>query len=126
MAALEVERRSQYAFTQYREADYDEAKAALEQFAAYLEALKPASSSWQPGEAWLLDEKDLAFDKMLTYGRLGVRAERANRPDEATIYWQRAEQNAQVLDWEAPTHARIRETVARVDRGRPGVSSEPR
>ena len=46
---LENERRSQYAFTQYREADYDAAKAALEQFAAYLEALKPASADVAAG-----------------------------------------------------------------------------
>ena len=125
VAALEIERRSEYAFTQYREAGYDEAKAALEEFAAYLEALKPASAEWQPGEAPFLDEKGLAFDKMLTYGRLGVRADRANRPDDATIYWQRAEQNAQVLGWEAPTRARIRETVARVDAGQREVSGPP-
>ena len=73
----------------------------------------------------MLDEKGLAIDKMLTYGRLAVRAERANRPDEATIYWQRAEQNAEVLNWEAPTRARIRETVARVDGGQREGSGPP-
>ena len=47
VAAMDGSRRSQYAFAQYREAHYDEAKTALEQFAAYLENLKPASKEWQ-------------------------------------------------------------------------------
>ena len=45
VAAMDDSRRSQYAFAQYREADYDKAKTALEQFAAYLENLKPASKN---------------------------------------------------------------------------------
>jgi hypothetical protein len=122
LAAMDGARRSQYAFTQYREADYDEAKAALEQFAAYLESLKPASREWQPGEAPLTDEKGLAFDRMLTYGRLALRAERANRPDEAIDYWQRAEGHAQMLKWEQPSRDRIRDTLARLDTEHSGVS----
>jgi len=125
VAAMDSARRSLYAFTQYREADYDEAKAALEQFAGYLESLKPASQEWQPGEAPLTDEKGLAFDRMLTYGRLALRAERANRPDEAMNYWQRAERHAQALKWEQPTRDRIRGTVIRLDTEQPGMSSTP-
>jgi hypothetical protein len=89
VAAMDSARRSQYAFTQYREANYEDAKSALGQFAAYLESQKPASREWQPGEAPLSDEKSLAFDRMLTFGRLAVRAERANRPDDAVDYWPR-------------------------------------
>jgi hypothetical protein len=125
VAAMDGARRSQYAFSQYREADYDEAKTALEQFAAYLEQLKPASREWQPGEAPLSDEKGLAFDRMLTYGRLALRAERANRPGEAMSYWQGAERHAQALKWEQPTRDRIRVTVTRLDTAQPGVSSAP-
>jgi hypothetical protein len=66
-------------------------------------------------EAPLSDEKGLAFDRMLTYGRLALRAERANRPDEAMNYWQRAEHHAQALSWEQPTRDRIRMTVTRLD-----------
>jgi hypothetical protein len=126
VAAMDSARRSQYAFTQYREANYEEAKSVLEQFAAYLENQKPASSKWQPGEAPLSDEKGLAFDRMLTYGRLALRAERANRPDEAVNYWQRAERHAQALKWEQPTRDRIRDTVARLDAEQPGSSNAPR
>jgi hypothetical protein len=115
VAAIDSARRSQFAFAQYREANYEEAKSALEQFAAYLENQKPASREWQPGEAPLSDEQGLSFDRMLTYGRLALRAERANRPDEATNYWQRAEQHAQTLKWEQPTRDRIRSTVTRLD-----------
>jgi len=121
VAVMESARRSQYAFVQYREANYEEAKPALEQFAAYLEGQKPASGEWQPGEAPLNDEKGLAFDRMLTYGRLALRAERANRPDEATNYWQRAEHYAQALRWEQPTRERIRSTVTRLDTEQPGT-----
>jgi hypothetical protein len=117
VAAMDSARRSQYAFTQYREADYEQAKDALEQFAAYLESLKPASDEWQPGEAPLTDENGLAFDKMLTYGRLAVRAERAGRSEEATNYWQQAERYAEQLKWEQPTRDRIRGTIARLDSG---------
>ena len=114
-AVMDSARRSQYALAQYREANYEEAKPALEQFAAYLEGQKPASGEWQPGEAPLNDEKGLAFDRMLTYGRLALRADRAKRPDEATNYWQRAEHYAQALRWEQPTRERIRSTVTRLD-----------
>jgi len=100
IAAVDGARRSQYAFTQYREGNYSETKSALEQFAVYLENLKPASKEWQPGEAAFSDEKELAFDRMLTYGRLAVRAERANRMEDAADYWQRAEGQAQALNWE--------------------------
>lgn len=123
VAAMDSARRSQYAFTQYREADYDEAKAALEQFAAYLESLKPASREWQPGEAPLSDEKGLAFDRMLTYGRLALRAEQANHPDDALKYWQRAERHTQALNWEQPTRDRIRSTITRLDTEQPGTST---
>jgi hypothetical protein len=115
VAAIDSARRSQYAFAQYREANYEEAKSALEQFAAYLESQKPASREWQPGEAPLSDEKALAFDRMLTYARLALRAERANRADEATNYWQRAEQHAEELKWEQPRRDRIRSTITRLD-----------
>jgi hypothetical protein len=125
VAAMDSARRSQYAFTQYREANYEDAKSALEQFAAYLESQKPASREWQPGEAPLSDEKSLAFDRMLTFGRLAVRAERANRPDDAVDYWQRAERRAQALKWEQPTRDRIRATVMRLDAEQPGMSTAP-
>jgi hypothetical protein len=121
VAVIDSARRSQYALAQYREANYEEAKRTLEQFAAHLEAQKPASSPWQPGEAPLLDEKGLAFDRMLTYGRLALRAERANRPDEARSYWQRAERNAHALRWEQPTRDRVRSTVTRLDTEQPGT-----
>ncbi len=120
---LDGSRRAQYAFTQYREAEYDEARIALEQFAAYLEHLKPAAGEWQPGDAPLSDERGLAFDRMLTYGRLAIRAERANRSDEALNDWQRAEHHAEVLRWEEPTRDRIRATVTRLDTEQPGMSS---
>lgn len=125
VAAMDSARGSQYAFTQYREANYEEAKSALEELAAYLEGQKPASREWQSGEAPLSDEKGLAFDRMLTYGRLAVRAERANRPDEAMNYWQRAERHAQLLKWEQPTRDQIRATVSRLDTEQPGMSSAP-
>jgi len=124
VAALDSARRSQYAFTQYREANYAAAKSALEQFAAYLESQKPASREWQPGEAPLSDDSSLAFDRMLTYGRLAIRAERANRPDEALNYWQRAERHAEALKWEEPTRDRIRATVTRLDT-EPRMSTAP-
>jgi hypothetical protein len=126
VAALDDARRSRYALTQYREADYEEAKRTLEQFAVYLEGQKPASSPWQPGQAPLSDEKGLAFDRMLTYGRLALRAERANRHDEAIAYWQRAEHQAQALRWEQPTRDRIRSTITGLDTERPGTRASPR
>ena len=119
VAAMDGARRSQFAWAQYREASYEEAKPALEQFAAYLDGQAPRSGEWQPGEAPLSDEKGLAFDRMLTFGRLALRAERANRPDEATSYWQRAEHHAHALLWEQPTRERIRSTVTRLDTEQP-------
>jgi hypothetical protein len=127
VAVLDGARRSQYVLAQYREATYDEAKPALEQFAAYLEGQKPLSGAWEPGEAPLSDEKGLAFDRMLTYGRLALRAERANRAEEARNYWQRSERHAQLLHWEQPTRERIRSTVVRADTEQPGaLTASPR
>jgi hypothetical protein len=123
LSVIDSARRSEYALAQYREAEYDEAKAALEQFAVYLEGLRPADSDWQPGEAPFSGERGLAFDRLLTYGRLALRAERANRTDEASDYWQRAEGHAQVLKWEKPTRDRIRITVTRLDRDQPKTSN---
>lgn len=125
VAAIESAQRSQFAFAQYREANYAQAKSALEHYAAYLEKQRPASREWQPGEAPLSDESGLAFERMLTYGRLAVRAERANRPEEALNYWQRAERHAEALQWEDPTRDRIRATVTRLDTEQPGTSSVP-
>jgi hypothetical protein len=56
---------------------------------------------------------------------LAVRAERANRPDDAVDYWQRAERRAQALKWEQPTRDRIRATVMRLDAEQPGMSTAP-
>ena len=107
--------RSQYAYTQYREADDATAKAALTEFVDYLAALKPSAAVWEPGQAPFLDEKSLAFDKMLTYGRLALVAERARHADEAATYWQRAEQEARAVKWQEPTRDRIRATVVGLD-----------
>ena len=117
VVALEHAQRSDYAMAQYREAGYEEARAALEQFAAYLESLQLGSTAGQPVRAPFLDADGLAFDRMLTYGRLALRAERANRPDDANGYWQKAEEHAIALNWEEPTSDRIRDTVTRLDAG---------
>jgi hypothetical protein len=81
----------------------------------YLDALKPSSDGWQPGEAPLTDERGLTFDRMLTYGRLAIRADRASRHGDANSYWPRAEQQAALLKWEQPSRDRIRATIARLD-----------
>ena len=117
-AMLEYGQKSQYAYTQYRQADYETARTALTQFAAYLGSMKPSGRDWKPGQAPLADEKDLAFDKMLTYGRLALIADRAKRADDASTFWHRAEQEARDLKWEEPTRDRIRDTVSRLDAGK--------
>jgi hypothetical protein len=63
---------------------------------------------------------------MLTYGRLALRAERADRPGEAMNYWQHAERYTQELKWEQPTRDRIRDAVARLDTEQRGSSNSPR
>lgn len=116
VAVLEGQRRATFALAQYREAEFEDARIALEQFAAYLERLTPASAEWVEGEAPLSDASGLAYDLMLTYGRLAVRSERARRPEEeSSAYWIRAEVHARDVGWPSPARDRIRSWLDRLD-----------
>ena len=115
IAVMDSRHRAEVAFSQYRGASFDGAKTALDRYAAYLELLSPSSQPWKPGRAPLLDAQGLALEKLLTYGRVAVKAEASGQSDVASTYWQKAEREAQVLNWEAPLRDRIRETVVRLD-----------
>jgi len=113
-AVFESSAKAKYADTQFQEAKYEAAKVALEDFAGYLERVRPYDSGkpWQPGQHPMLDAKGLAFDRMGTYARLAIIAERAQHADEASAYWARAEEQARVLDWRDPTRETIRHRLA--------------
>jgi hypothetical protein len=101
-----------YADAQFREGKYESAKGALEDFARFLESQKPHEEGkpWEPSES-ALDAKALAFDRMSTYARLAVNAERAQHADEASGWWTRAEAEARLLDWKEPTRDAIRNRI---------------
>lgn len=119
IAVMDSRQRAEVAFSQYRGASFDGAKSALDRYAAYLEPLSPSSQPWKPGQAPLLDGQGLALEKLLTYGRVAVKAEASGRPEVASTYWEKAEREAQALNWEAPVRDRIRETIVRLDNSEP-------
>jgi hypothetical protein len=125
-AVLESGMKARYAETQFQEGKYDAARIALEDFANYLERATPyeRGKPWQPGQNPLLDAKGLAFDRMGTYARLAIIAERAQHADEASAYWARAEEQARVLDWKDPTRETIRHRLA-VLMAYDGVKKQP-
>lgn len=89
---------------------------------SHLDAMQTSPRTSGPHDVTLVDEQSLTFDRMLTSGRLALRAERAKRSEDAERYWALAEQRARSLGWEAPARDRVRETVERLDAGR-GSSS---
>lgn len=106
---------SQYAWTQYRNAEYGDARAALEAYLNYLNSMQPGSSDWQPGEHPLLDERLLAVEKVLTVGRLAVLEERRGATAEAAARWTEAERHARGARWRDATSENVKQFVRRVD-----------
>lgn len=110
---------TQIAAGQYTEADYPAAKAALEDYLAYLEASEPRQGSWQPGQEPWLDERGLAFDKALTAGRLALLEEWQNHEAAAARYWARAEGYARAAAWRDPSREKIRKLLRGIDGDHP-------
>jgi hypothetical protein len=99
---------SQYAYLQYREAKYPEAKAAMEAFVRLLDRPDYPEHPW-------LDARGRASDKGLALARLALLEERAGHGAEATQRWTDAEQAMKSAGWKNPSRDHIRSIVTRLD-----------
>jgi hypothetical protein len=99
---------SQYAYLEYREAKYPEAKAAME---AYLRLLDRPG---YPEHLWL-DARGRSHDKGLALARLAILEERAAQSDEAARRWAAAEEAMKSAGWKDPSREHIRSIVTRLD-----------
>lgn len=108
---------SQYAFQQYQQAAYPEARQALEAYIVFLDARPPRDrSSWWMDKNPLLDERGLALDKALTLVRLALLHERNGNATEAEATWQRIDALTLRLHWRDRSREHVREMVLRLDR----------
>lgn len=105
----------QYAWTQYRNAEYAEARAALERYLDWLNSVQPTSDAWQPGEYPVLDERLLAVEKVLTVGRLAMLEERRGATAQATARWNEAERHARGARWRDATSGHVKRFIRRAD-----------
>ena len=78
---------AELAYTQYRQAGYQEAKESLEGHLAYLEQLLPRGETWAQGQSAFLSEGSLAADKTLTLARLALIEEREHGSGAGDAYW---------------------------------------
>jgi hypothetical protein len=107
---------SQYAYLQYREAGYPEAKSAMEAYVLLLD--RPD----YPEHLWL-DARGRSSDKGLALARLALLEERAAKPEEASRRWAQAEQAMKSAGWKDSSQAHIRSIVMRLDADRPTTGS---
>ena len=107
--------RQQYASLQGREAEYPEARAALEQYLQYLNAAKPVSDSWRPGENPWLDARGIQLEKTLTWANLAILHERNGNGSAADTAWQNAGRLAMEGKWKDPSRNHLREVMGRGD-----------
>jgi len=98
---------SQYAYLQYQQASYAEAKAALERYLRVLAGPQPQNP--------LSDVRMRRFESMLTWGRLALLHERNGRKDLAETAWQRSEALAKETSWRDPSRQRVRSLLERID-----------
>jgi hypothetical protein len=99
---------SQYATMQFHEANYNEAKTALERYIKLLDEMSKVQDYW-------LDSNELYVDRGLAYGQLASLSEKANRIDEADIYWSKAEQNMKSAGWEDVSRKNIAKRINKLE-----------
>jgi hypothetical protein len=96
---------AEWAFAQYREAEYACARAALR---TYLRHLERAEDPW-------LSPDLRAIDRTLTLGRLALLEERRGDHEAAARLWAQARAAAQPTGWGQMPGPTLRATVLRVD-----------
>jgi hypothetical protein len=105
----------QYALTQYREADYPAASAAMEAYISYLDHLAPTREKWAPGQSPWLGPEGLLHDKALAWSRLAILHERGGNAAAAEAAWRQAEGFATRCHWRDTSREHIRSLVLRLD-----------
>jgi hypothetical protein len=103
------------AFRLYKSGDPGEARHALAAYLRYLETVAPFSDGWRPGQHPWLDSKGLAFDKMLTAGRLALAEDRATGTNAAESLWQAAASYAREAEQSDTSRAGIESIIKRLD-----------
>ena len=106
----------QYAYTQYREAEYQSAVSALQAYLDYLSLLAPAQDAWATGQSPWLDARGLAFTKALTCARLAILHERSGNQAASETTWVQAQRFAIQAHWRETSKEHIRAVVLRLDR----------
>ncbi len=99
---------SQLSILQYHEADYDTAKASLENYLALLA---------EPGiaNALLFDSKVSSVEQGLALGRLALLNEKANKPDVARVYLAKSAENFRLAGWENVSKEHLESAINRFD-----------
>jgi hypothetical protein len=115
----------QYAHTQYREADYSSAAAALQAYISYLEHLAPYDDPWAPGQSPWLGQEGLLLDCTLAWSRLAVLHERNGNPEAAGAAWYQARNYASKCHWRDTSEEHLRSVIARFERELPPSAPNP-
>ncbi len=110
---------NQYALMQAREAEYPDAKEALEAYIRYLNQSKPVSDPCLAGESPWFDARGLRFDKTLAWVRLAVLHEKYGKTEAAEVAWREADALAAQGSWKDRSHEHFRDLVAKIDRTYP-------
>jgi hypothetical protein len=98
----------------YAEGDYEAARKALENYLEFLRQVE-ARGGGKAVDIFWLDERGLAFDRMITYGRLAlVEERRENRVDgRVEEFWRRAQEAAAAAGIKDTSASNVRSTVER-------------
>jgi len=108
---------AQYAHTQYKEADYQNAVSALQTYIAYLDQLAPIEGgTWAPGRSPWLDACGLAYEKALAWARLAILHERNGNQAGSESAWPQAQSSASQASWRDTSKEHIRGVVLGLDR----------
>ena len=103
------------AFRLFKSGDPREARQALAAHLRYLQVVAPSSGGWRPGQHPWLDSKSLAFEKMLTAGRLALAEERVSETSPAESLWLAAAKYARQAEQSDTSRAAIEFTIKRLD-----------
>lgn len=99
------------AHTQYCNADYDGARAALLAWLRHLDTQKPPSDPPRLDDDPLMTPHFIAADKTIVFGKLAMLEERHGDSERAKEYWTQAGHSAKVAQWRDYSEVKIRAFV---------------
>ena len=101
----------QYAQVQFSQATHESAISAQMEVLRYLDDVEKQSHRWTTGPVPWMTPSILAYNRIVTYGRLAILEEKRGNLQSAEKNWVLAEAQANSIKWKNPSRDKVRRVV---------------